>query len=78
METSRRGAMALGMAGVAAPALARPTQRTLILSTWDFGAPANAAAYAQWRKSGSLLDAVEAGARVPEADPENHSVGHAG
>jgi len=64
--------------GVAVPALARPANRTLIISTWDFGAPANAAAFAQWKKSGSLLDAVEAGARVPEADPENHSVGFAG
>ena len=74
--------MALGMGGAAlgaaAPALARDAERTLILSTWDFGAAANAAAHAQWRRSGSLLDAVEAGARIPEADPENHSVGHAG
>ncbi len=66
--------MALGMGGAAlgaaAPALARDAERTLILSTWDFGAAANAAAHAQWRRSGSLLDAVEAGARIPEADPE--------
>jgi len=52
--------------------------RALIVSTWDFGAAANAAAFAQWKKTGSLLDMVEAGARVPEADPENHSVGYAG
>ena len=82
MKTSRRGAMGLGIGGaalgIAAPAFARPANRTLILSTWDFGAPANAAAFAQWKKSGSLLDAVEAGARVPEADPQNHSVGFAG
>jgi len=74
--------MALGVGGAALaatpPALARPGERALILSTWDFGAAANDAAFAQWKKTGSLLDAVEAGARVPEADPENHSVGYSG
>jgi N4-(beta-N-acetylglucosaminyl)-L-asparaginase len=74
--------MALGIGGAAAaaarPVFAQSTGRALVVSTWDFGAAANAAAYAQWKKSGSLLDAVEAGARVPEADPENHSVGYSG
>ncbi len=50
----------------------------LIVSTWDFGAAANDAAYARRRVGGSLLDAVEAGAKVPEADPANHSVGFGG
>jgi len=50
----------------------------MILSTWDFGAAANAAAFARMRAGGSLLDAVEAGAMVPEADPDNHSVGYGG
>ncbi len=82
MKTSRRGAMALGVGGAAIaatrPAMALANGRALIVSTWDFGAAANAAAFAQWKKTGSLLDMVEAGARVPEADPENHSVGYAG
>jgi len=30
------------------------------------------------KAGGTLLDAVEAGAMVPEADPENHSVGYGG
>jgi N4-(beta-N-acetylglucosaminyl)-L-asparaginase len=59
----------------AAPGGARPTS---ILSTWDFGAAANAAAFAKLREGGSLIDAVEAGAMVPEADPTNHSVGYSG
>ena len=50
----------------------------VILSTWDFGAAANAAAFARLRDGGSLIDAVEAGAMVPEADPNNHSVGYSG
>ncbi|WHU04147.1 MULTISPECIES: N(4)-(beta-N-acetylglucosaminyl)-L-asparaginase [unclassified Sphingomonas] len=82
METTRRRAMALGIGGAtlaaAAPVVAKPGNRALIVSTWDFGAAANAAAFAQWKKTNSLLDAVEAGARVPEADPENHSVGYSG
>ncbi len=50
----------------------------VVLSTWDFGAAANAAAFACLAKGGSLIDAVEAGAMVPEADPSNHSVGYSG
>ncbi|SEN00216.1 N4-(beta-N-acetylglucosaminyl)-L-asparaginase, partial [Sphingomonas gellani] len=49
-----------------------------VLSTWDFGAAANAAAFARLSAGGSLLDAVEAGGMVPEADPANHSVGYSG
>jgi N4-(beta-N-acetylglucosaminyl)-L-asparaginase len=52
--------------------------RYTVVSTWDFGAAANAAAFAKLSAGGSLLDAVEAGARVPEADPSNHSVGLGG
>ncbi|MBB5709924.1 N(4)-(beta-N-acetylglucosaminyl)-L-asparaginase [Sphingomonas xinjiangensis] len=82
METSRRGALALGVGGAAiaaaGPAAAQATSRALIVSTWDFGAAANAAAYAQWKKTGNLVDALEVGAWVPEADPENHSVGYSG
>ncbi|MBN3537367.1 N(4)-(beta-N-acetylglucosaminyl)-L-asparaginase [Sphingomonas pseudosanguinis] len=52
--------------------------RATILSTWDFGAPANDAAFAAGRAGGSLIDMVEAGVKVPEADPNNHSVGYSG
>ncbi|MDR6125467.1 N4-(beta-N-acetylglucosaminyl)-L-asparaginase [Sphingomonas sp. SORGH_AS802] len=83
--TSRRDVMAaLGAIGGAMPfATAARAQATaaapaLIVSTWDFGAAANEAAFARMKAGGSLLDAVEAGAMVPEADPENHSVGYGG
>lgn len=81
MAIGRRDALKLGLAGVVAlPAEAAQVQdqRALIVSTWDFGAAANAAAYARYRQTGSLLDAVEAGGWVPEADPNNHSVGLGG
>lgn len=50
----------------------------MFVSTWDFGAAANDTAYRRLMAGGSLLDAIEAGARVPEADPANHSVGYGG
>jgi N4-(beta-N-acetylglucosaminyl)-L-asparaginase len=49
-----------------------------VVSTWEFGVAANQAAWAVLAKDGLALDAVEAGARVPEADLRNHSVGRAG
>ncbi len=49
-----------------------------VISTWNFGLAANAAAWAVLEKGGRALDAVEAGARVPEADESNQSVGYGG
>ncbi len=50
----------------------------VILSTWSHGLDANAVAMQKLEQGGSVLDAVEAGVRVPEADPENRSVGLGG
>jgi N4-(beta-N-acetylglucosaminyl)-L-asparaginase len=50
----------------------------LVVSTWDFGIAANKAAWTVLTAGGRSVDAVEAGARVPEADLENHTVGRAG
>lgn len=50
----------------------------IVVSTWDFGQAANAAAWDVLGQGGTALDAVEAGARVPEADPANQSVGYGG
>ena len=49
-----------------------------VISTWDFGVAANQAAWGVLSRGGRALDAVEAGARVPEQDLKNHSVGRAG
>lgn len=79
--TTRRGllgGMAAASGAAALPAMAASPDRALIVSTWDFGAAANDAAFARMKAGGTLLDAVEAGAMVPEADPENHSVGYGG
>ena len=80
---SRRTFVTVGtaLAGLLAggrPPLAKSAARYSVVSTWDFGAAANKAAFAELSRGGSLLDAVEQGARVPEADPGNHSVGMGG
>jgi len=51
---------------------------TVMVSTWDFGAAANAAGLAALANGGSALDMVEAGGRVAEADESNSSVGLGG
>ena len=50
----------------------------IVLSTWDNGIPANVAAWDVLSRGGRALDAVEAGVRVPEADPKVQSVGYGG
>ena len=49
--------------------------RPLILSTWNHGYAANQMAWKTLRETGSILDAVEQGVRVTEADPNTLSVG---
>jgi N4-(beta-N-acetylglucosaminyl)-L-asparaginase len=75
-----------GMAAPAAWAAAARTKRpgtspsgTLpaVLATWD-NRGATEAAMSKLHEGGSALDAVEAGARVPEADPDDQSVGYGG
>lgn len=50
----------------------------IVISTWNFGKAANAAAWEVLQNGGRALDAVEAGVRVPEEDPKNQSVGLGG
>ena len=50
----------------------------IVISTWDFGVAANAAAWQVLKNNGRALDAVELGVHVPEADPKNQSVGLGG
>lgn len=50
-------------------------EKPLILSTWNHGLPANAAAISKLKETGSILDAVEAGVMDTELDMDNLSVG---
>lgn len=50
----------------------------VVVSTWNFGIGANVEAWKILSSGGRSLDAVEAGARVPEGDPKETSVGLGG
>jgi N4-(beta-N-acetylglucosaminyl)-L-asparaginase len=52
--------------------------KPIVISTWNFGIGANEAAWKILSAGGRALDAVEAGAKVPEADPNENSVGYGG
>ncbi|MGB3394591.1 MAG: N(4)-(beta-N-acetylglucosaminyl)-L-asparaginase [Stenotrophomonas sp.] len=74
------GAMALP--GIASAASKQPapaaTNGARVVSTWDFGVPANQAAWSVLRAGGTALDAVEQGARWAETGLCNSTVGHCG
>jgi isoaspartyl peptidase/L-asparaginase-like protein (Ntn-hydrolase superfamily) len=61
-----------------APKSAPAVKKPVVVSTWNHGLPANEAAWKILAANGRALDAVEAGVRVPEADPEITTVGYGG
>ena len=87
MNTTRRqflkktSILATGL-GLSKPVLSfHPTQTKLnpiVVSTWDHGMAANEAAWKVLIDGGYALDAVEAGVRVPEGDPNVITVGYGG
>jgi N4-(beta-N-acetylglucosaminyl)-L-asparaginase len=82
--TSRRKFIHLSALGASLLSLSkarahRPLEnRPIVLSTWNFGLGANIEAWKVLSAGGRSLDAVEAGAKVPEGDPEETSVGYGG
>jgi N4-(beta-N-acetylglucosaminyl)-L-asparaginase len=83
MKTTRRKFLKLSAAASALPiasAFAKTPTATkpIVISTWNFGIQANEEAWKILAKGGRALDAVEAGARVPEGDPKETSVGLGG
>jgi N4-(beta-N-acetylglucosaminyl)-L-asparaginase len=52
--------------------------KPLVISTWDFGKPANVEAWKVLSANGRALDAVEKGVQVPEGDPKITTVGFGG
>lgn len=52
--------------------------KPVVLSTWRFGIDANKVAWEILSKGGRALDAVEAGVKVPEGNPDERSVGLGG
>jgi len=83
MNTTRRdfiriGTTALGGVAFAASGTVPPAEGPMVISTWNFGLQANEAAWKILSAGGRALDAIEAGARVPESDPTNTTVGLGG
>ena len=72
------------LAGLGFPSLAgerkvlKPKGSPTIISTWIHGIEANAESWRVLENGGRVTDAVEAGVRIPESDPENTSVGLGG
>jgi N4-(beta-N-acetylglucosaminyl)-L-asparaginase len=67
-----------GAANKPAKPLVTGPAKPIVLSTWNFGLKANEGAWAVLSKNGKALDAVEAGVKITEADPEERSVGYGG
>lgn len=78
-EFIKRSAIA-GTLAMTSPADAQDSQakKPIVISTWNFGLAANDAAWKILSTGGRALDAVEAGAKVPEADAKETSVGYGG
>lgn len=81
---NRRRFLTLGSLSGLFPSLAftKPASQVyapgpIVVSTWN-QPKANAAAEAVLNRGGRALDAVEAGVRIPEADPNDTSVGYGG
>lgn len=69
-----------GLASLAVPAtgIGAGSNKPLVLATWQANTKANAAAWNVLQNGGSALDAAVAGVMVPEADPQDTSVGYGG
>lgn len=83
MNTSRRKFLLAGSTLAAALPFSKlfanpaPGAKPIVISTWP-NVEANKAAWEVLSKNGRALDAVEAGAKIPEANPKEISVGYGG
>ncbi len=83
IKTAAVGSIALALNSFSSKEenLAKPKSKInkpIVLSTWRFGIPANEAAWEVLKNNGRALDAVETGVKIPEADPNERSVGYGG
>ena len=53
-------------------------KKPIVISTWNHGLAANKETWKQLKKGALSLDAIEAGMKIPEADPKVRSVGYGG
>jgi len=64
--------------GSTANPTSKKQRKPLIISTWNHGLPANEETWKNLKNGTSTIDAIEAGMRIPEADPKIRSVGYGG
>lgn len=69
---------AFAQSGRKSPVKGPVKDQPVVISTWAPNVKANAEAWKTLGAGGKAVDAVEAGARIPEADPEDQSVGYGG
>lgn len=72
------GAVLVHQSSINDSLLSTPLKKPIVISTWKHGLAANEAAWKILSAQGPALDAVEAGVRVSEDDPEVTSVGYGG
>lgn len=53
-------------------------KKPVIISTWNHGLPANEETWEALKNGKPVLDAIETGMKIPEADPKVRSVGYGG
>ncbi|MGC1630953.1 MAG: N(4)-(beta-N-acetylglucosaminyl)-L-asparaginase [Gelidibacter sp.] len=63
---------------IAPPTSSKKGRKPLVISTWNHGLPANEETWKQLKNGKSAIDAIEAGMKIPEADPTVRSVGYGG
>lgn len=56
----------------------KPQNKPVIISTWEHGLPANEEAWKYLKSGKPALDAIEAGVKIPEGDPNVRTVGYGG
>jgi L-asparaginase/N4-(beta-N-acetylglucosaminyl)-L-asparaginase len=72
------GTVAKAMGSLQYPSGKGSTSKPVVISTWRHGLAANEAVWQVLTRNGRVLDAVEAGVKIPEADPKVMSVGYGG
>lgn len=78
LHTSLLGSLGISINGYREVLHGNVTGKPIVISTWAPNVKANAEAWTVLGKGGRALDAVEAGVKIPEADPSDQSVGYGG
>ncbi len=76
--SSIAGVMGVSSKAFSARGFSGKSNQPIVISTWGHGIPSNEAAWKALSKGGKAIDAVEAGVKIPEADPKVKSVGYGG